>query len=442
MDSGSRPTAVLPDEPATSTAPPIDAAGNPFGDVPGRRRRSFRCRSAHGGARPRGRRRGMGWDRRRRSAAASPSGAASSTFDVAAALGRRRTADRDRRDARLRVVRSDSGGSRASWASRCAFAWLVYAFRYSAGSRLPVGARAVRGARSCGWASRSDSSPASWRGSDRSRSVSRHRSPSPPSSSCSRPSFRGGSPTRSSASCPAAERGDRRTLSPRVRDRLGERGYRAIRARPRAAAARWRAAVLAARRARRIRATACRGGRRAPRCRAAAPRRRRPRQHRRRAQGRSDASFGGTSRTTDVCRERARARGRSAGVAGNGRAASDRRARIVCRPRTRTPSRTRRARSVFGGLALGEGAEGRRLYNSAFLTDETARSSRRYDKRILVPFGEYLPFATRFPWLRQHEPCDRSFHAPERSRRCSTCRRRRPARTAHLLRGRDSGAGA
>jgi apolipoprotein N-acyltransferase len=66
---------------------------------------------------------------------------------------------------------------------------------------------------------------------------------------------------------------------------------------------------------------------------------------------------------------------------------------------------------VFGGLAIGEGPEGRRLYNSAFLTDATGTIIGRYDKRILVPFGEYLPFASRFPWLRRMSPASGRFSA-------------------------------
>jgi apolipoprotein N-acyltransferase len=64
---------------------------------------------------------------------------------------------------------------------------------------------------------------------------------------------------------------------------------------------------------------------------------------------------------------------------------------------------------VFGGLAIGDGPEGRRLYNSAFLTDRQGAILGRYDKRILVPFGEYLPFATRFPWLRRVSPATGRF---------------------------------
>lgn len=64
---------------------------------------------------------------------------------------------------------------------------------------------------------------------------------------------------------------------------------------------------------------------------------------------------------------------------------------------------------VFGGLAIGAGTEGRRLYNSAFLTEVGGAIVGRYDKRVLVPFGEYLPFADRFPGLRRLSPASGRF---------------------------------
>lgn len=64
---------------------------------------------------------------------------------------------------------------------------------------------------------------------------------------------------------------------------------------------------------------------------------------------------------------------------------------------------------VFGGLTIESGAEERRLYNSAFLVEPNGAIVGRYDKRVLVPFGEYLPFATRFPWLRRLSPATGHF---------------------------------
>ena len=64
---------------------------------------------------------------------------------------------------------------------------------------------------------------------------------------------------------------------------------------------------------------------------------------------------------------------------------------------------------VFGGLAIGTGTEGRRIYNSAFLTEAGGAIVGRYDKRVMVPFGEYLPFADRFPALRRLSPASGRF---------------------------------
>ena len=55
---------------------------------------------------------------------------------------------------------------------------------------------------------------------------------------------------------------------------------------------------------------------------------------------------------------------------------------------------------VYGGLGLDVQLGERRLFNSAFLLRQDGRLGGRYDKRVLVPFGEYLPLADRFPRLR------------------------------------------
>jgi apolipoprotein N-acyltransferase len=64
---------------------------------------------------------------------------------------------------------------------------------------------------------------------------------------------------------------------------------------------------------------------------------------------------------------------------------------------------------VFGGLAVEGAGPQRRLYNSAFLLDRDGAITGRYDKRVLVPFGEYLPLADRFPWLRTLSPATGNF---------------------------------
>lgn len=64
---------------------------------------------------------------------------------------------------------------------------------------------------------------------------------------------------------------------------------------------------------------------------------------------------------------------------------------------------------IFGGLATSEGHDGRRSHNSAFLVDTSGTIRGRYDKRVLVPFGEYLPLADRYPWLRKWSPATGRF---------------------------------
>ncbi len=67
---------------------------------------------------------------------------------------------------------------------------------------------------------------------------------------------------------------------------------------------------------------------------------------------------------------------------------------------------------LFGGLALDRGPfTRRRVYNSAFLRGADGRVLGRYDKRILVPFGEYMPLGERFPSLRALSPATSNFSA-------------------------------
>jgi apolipoprotein N-acyltransferase len=44
------------------------------------------------------------------------------------------------------------------------------------------------------------------------------------------------------------------------------------------------------------------------------------------------------------------------------------------------------------------------MYNSAVLADGTGRIAGMYDKMVLVPFGEYIPFGDIFPWLYAWSP--------------------------------------
>jgi len=64
-------------------------------------------------------------------------------------------------------------------------------------------------------------------------------------------------------------------------------------------------------------------------------------------------------------------------------------------------------------LKIPEGNWGRR-YNSAYLLDPNGRYLDRYDKIHLVPFGEYIPLRTIFPFLVAFVPFDASLNAGER----------------------------
>jgi apolipoprotein N-acyltransferase len=66
---------------------------------------------------------------------------------------------------------------------------------------------------------------------------------------------------------------------------------------------------------------------------------------------------------------------------------------------------------LFGGLGSDTRATPPRLFNSAFLVTEGGRIAGRYDKRVLVPFGEYMPLGDRFPALRAMSPATGNFSA-------------------------------
>lgn len=59
---------------------------------------------------------------------------------------------------------------------------------------------------------------------------------------------------------------------------------------------------------------------------------------------------------------------------------------------------------LFGAvISIREQGE-RRMYNSAVLADSTGRIIGTYDKTVLVPFGEYIPFGDTFPGLYSWSP--------------------------------------
>jgi apolipoprotein N-acyltransferase len=83
------------------------------------------------------------------------------------------------------------------------------------------------------------------------------------------------------------------------------------------------------------------------------------------------------------------------------------------------PSRTERLPSdllgklrtpMLFGMILHESRGGnRRVTNTAILTDDRGEILSTYDKMILIPFGEYIPFGDTFPWLYSWSPFSSRF---------------------------------
>jgi apolipoprotein N-acyltransferase len=59
---------------------------------------------------------------------------------------------------------------------------------------------------------------------------------------------------------------------------------------------------------------------------------------------------------------------------------------------------------LFGAVIETEERGERRMYNSAVLVDGTGRVNGTYDKMVLVPFGEYIPFGDTFPQFYAWSP--------------------------------------
>lgn len=70
---------------------------------------------------------------------------------------------------------------------------------------------------------------------------------------------------------------------------------------------------------------------------------------------------------------------------------------------------------LFGAILRLEEKGEQHFYNSAVLADRTGRIAGTYDKMVLVPFGEYIPFGDTFPWLYSWSPYSGRFWRGENS---------------------------
>lgn len=64
---------------------------------------------------------------------------------------------------------------------------------------------------------------------------------------------------------------------------------------------------------------------------------------------------------------------------------------------------------LYGALGFERSAAGPRMYNAAVLRDENGQIAAYSAKKILMPFGEYVPFADIFPWIRNLTPIQNDF---------------------------------
>ncbi len=73
-------------------------------------------------------------------------------------------------------------------------------------------------------------------------------------------------------------------------------------------------------------------------------------------------------------------------------------------------ARTVRSAILFGAPSYERSSDGEfRFFNSAYLLDDMGRTLGRYDKRHLVPFGEYLPWGWVTSWARELIPAAGQF---------------------------------
>ena len=69
--------------------------------------------------------------------------------------------------------------------------------------------------------------------------------------------------------------------------------------------------------------------------------------------------------------------------------------------------------TLFGAVLRLSQGDGPKVYNSALLADGMGRILGTYDKMVLVPFGEYIPFGDIFPRLYSMSPATGRFWAGE-----------------------------
>jgi apolipoprotein N-acyltransferase len=66
---------------------------------------------------------------------------------------------------------------------------------------------------------------------------------------------------------------------------------------------------------------------------------------------------------------------------------------------------------LFGAVAYRDYGRQMEWFNSAFLRRTDGSIGGRYDKIVLMPFGEFIPFASRFPYLKELSPNTGDFQA-------------------------------
>lgn len=69
--------------------------------------------------------------------------------------------------------------------------------------------------------------------------------------------------------------------------------------------------------------------------------------------------------------------------------------------------------TLFGAILRMDHSDGTRFYNSSVLANGMGQILGTYDKMVLVPFGEFIPFGETFPWLYSWSPYSSRFWSGE-----------------------------